>query len=79
MSLVAHIDPKDAKTTCDQLAVINGLEILDIVENNTKLVLLLDLEDEIDFRDSLSKIQNNPRIKSLSYAAHYAEEAITFD
>lgn len=79
MSLVVHVDPKDAKPTSDQLAKIHGLEVLNIVENNTKLVLLLDLEDEAEFHDSLAKIQNNPLIKSLSYAAHYSEEAIELD
>ncbi len=79
MSLIVHVDPKDVQSTSDQFAKIHGLEILDIVEDNTKIVLLLDLEDEKEFQDSLAKIQNHPLIKSLSYAAHYSEEAVALD
>ncbi len=75
--MVAHVAPVDVPFVQPQLAAINGLEILDVVDNNTKILLLLDLENEQDFSDALKQIQDVKALQSLSYAAHYSEEAIS--
>lgn len=77
MSMVAHVAPVDVPFVRPQLEDIEGLEILDIVDNDTKILLLLDVENEFDFHDSLKKIQSLKALQSLSYAAHYSEEAIS--
>ncbi len=77
MSMVAHVAAVDVPFIQPQLAKIDGLEILDIADEETKILLLLDIEDEDAFHQALRKIQKIKAIQSLSYAAHYSEEAIS--
>lgn len=77
MSMVAHVAAIDLPFIQPQLIKIDGLEILDIVDEETKILLLLDIKDEEAFHHALKKIQNIKAIQSLSYAAHYSEEAIS--
>lgn len=75
--MVAYVAATDLPFACLQLKDIEGLEILDIAADNTKILLLLDNEDEFIFHNSLKKIQALKMLQSLSYAAHYSEEAIS--
>lgn len=63
MSMVAHVAPVDVPFVRPQLEDIEGLEILDIVDNDTKILLLLDVENEFDFHDFLQK---NPKFKGFT-------------
>ncbi len=82
LSMVAHIDAQDASYAQAALAAIKGVEVLNGQQQagqqpqSHKILLLLDLEDEDEFSASLKQIQELKALRSLSYAAHYSEEAI---
>ncbi len=85
LSMVAHVSPQDAAFAQTQLTTIKGVDILnsslasetsDAPLEGGKILFLLDLEDEDEFAASLKQIQELKELKSLSYAAHYSEEAI---
>ncbi|MFV0431777.1 MAG: hypothetical protein ACK5MJ_06345 [Alphaproteobacteria bacterium] len=76
MSLVAHIQAEDISLIEAEVAKIDGLEILDVVDDQQKMLLLLDIEDDFAFNDALKQLQQLKYFHSLSYAAHYSEDAI---
>ncbi len=77
MSLVAQVNPAHMTEVQDKLLNIEAVEILDIVADNTKILLLLDSENEEIFNQSLASIQDISLIQSISYAAHYTENAVS--
>ncbi len=76
LSLVAHVDALDISFVEKELSNIKGVEILNIIVEKNKILLLLDEKDEGEFDLSLRKLQELKQLKSLSYAVHYSEEAI---
>ncbi len=76
LSMVAHIEEKDIPLAEKTLSAIKHVEILNIAKKESKILLLLDAEDETEFSEALKQVQELKELKSLSYAAHYSEEAI---
>lgn len=76
LSMVAHLEEKDIPSIQTALSAIKGVEILNIAKEEKKILLLLDVEDEDEFSDALKQVQELKELRSLSYAAHYSEEAI---
>ncbi len=76
ISMVAHINESDIPFIQKELSTIKAVEILNIAVDQNKILLLLDTEDETEFSQALKQIQDLKQLQSLSYAAHYSEEAI---